>query len=74
MEVALEYDDDGVDFYFINHQTKDRGSSEEPWKAGTGYRNVIKATGSTRPGEQLSVEEIFNKIRYATFVTMCITK
>lgn len=62
LEVALEYDDDGVDFYFINHQTKDRGSSQEPWKAGTGYRNVKKATGKTRPDEQLSVEEIFDKV------------
>ncbi|KAF3025783.1 hypothetical protein E8E14_014552 [Neopestalotiopsis sp. 37M] len=62
LEVALKYDDDGVDFYFINHQTNDRGSSEESWKAGTGYRNVKKATGKTRPHEQLSVEEIFNKV------------
>ncbi|ETS79553.1 hypothetical protein PFICI_09406 [Pestalotiopsis fici W106-1] len=63
LDVVLGYDDDGVDFYFINHQTKDRGNSDEPWKAGSGYRNVTRATGTSRPGEQLTVEEIFSNVQ-----------
>lgn len=59
LPVIFAHDEDGPDFYFMNHKTDDPGSAEEPWKAGTGYRNVKQSHGARFPGEQLTVEEMF---------------
>ncbi|KAH8195920.1 hypothetical protein TruAng_009899 [Truncatella angustata] len=63
LPVIFSHDQDGPDFYFMNHKTEDLGSSSEPWKAGTGYRNVTRAEGNRIRNEQLTVEEIFKKVR-----------
>lgn len=60
LDIVLEYDEDGVDMYFINHVTGDAGSKE---KAGSGYRNVTRARGAHRGSEQLTVEEIFRRVQ-----------
>lgn len=60
LDIVLEYDEDGVDFYFINHVSGDDGFKE---KAGSGYRNVTRARGTHRGSEQLTVEEIFRRVQ-----------
>ncbi|KAI1780387.1 hypothetical protein F4818DRAFT_395546 [Hypoxylon cercidicola] len=39
LPICMEHDDDGIDVYFLNHRTSDRGD-EARGVAGTGYRNV----------------------------------
>ncbi|KAH6653481.1 hypothetical protein BKA67DRAFT_660094 [Truncatella angustata] len=63
LPVIFSHDKDGLDFYFMNHKTTDSGNPNEPWKANTGYRNVKRAEGSSFRGEQMTVEEIFDKVR-----------
>ncbi|KAK9772306.1 hypothetical protein SCAR479_11006 [Seiridium cardinale] len=63
LPIIFSHDEDGPDFYFMNNLTMDAGSSDEPWKAGTGYRNVKRSQGTSSSGEQLTVEEMFNMVR-----------
>jgi uncharacterized protein YegL len=60
LPVIFSHDQDGPDIYFMNHKSSDQGSTEEPWKAGTGYRNVTRSEGATNMREQFSVEELFS--------------
>lgn len=39
LPICMEHDDDGIDVYFLNHRTSDKGD-EARGVAGTGYRNV----------------------------------
>ncbi|KAI0381590.1 hypothetical protein F5Y04DRAFT_254896 [Hypomontagnella monticulosa] len=39
LPICLEHDEDGIDVYFLNHRTDDRGDSSAG-AAGTGYRGV----------------------------------
>lgn len=59
LPIIFSHDQDGPDIYFMNHRSNDVGSPEEPWKATSGYRNVIRETGRTSMREQFTVEELF---------------
>lgn len=63
LPTIFAHDEDGPDLYFMNHKSSDVGSSQEPWKAGTGYRNITRSHGSSSQGEQLTVEEMFKMVR-----------
>ncbi|KAI2632299.1 hypothetical protein GGR54DRAFT_582982 [Hypoxylon sp. NC1633] len=39
LPICMEHDEDGIDVYFLNHRTSDRGD-ESRGAVGTGYRNV----------------------------------
>lgn len=39
LPICMEHDEDGIDVYFLNHRTSDRGE-ESNGIAGSGYRNV----------------------------------
>ncbi|KAI1873794.1 uncharacterized protein JN550_003063 [Neoarthrinium moseri] len=62
LPIIFSHDADGPDIYFMNHKSKDSGDSAEPWKAGTGYRNVTRSQGTSPAGEQLTVEEMFRTV------------
>lgn len=40
LSFVLIYDEDGVEFYFINNKTMDKGHADGPWRAGDGMRRV----------------------------------
>lgn len=63
LPAIFSHDEDGPDFYFMHHLTADPGSPSEPWKAGTGYRNVKRSHGTSSGTEQLTVEEMFKLVR-----------
>ncbi|KAI0601775.1 hypothetical protein F4775DRAFT_352485 [Biscogniauxia sp. FL1348] len=53
LPICMDHDQDGIDLYFLNHQSRDRGDPRAG-AAGTGYRNVTDVS---------HVQRIFRDVR-----------
>lgn len=53
LPIVTKRDNDGIDIYFLNHKSSDKGDAREG-KAGTGYRNITSVR---------KVEAIFKEVR-----------
>jgi uncharacterized protein YegL len=64
---CIQHDTNGIDVYFLNHKTTDKGNVADG-KAATGYLNVTRRNTNDLPrgraaGHQKSVEEIFTTVK-----------
>lgn len=57
--IIFTHDSKGPDIYFMNHKSFDKGNPDEPWKAGSGYRNVVEFKAPTSSYERRSIDELF---------------